>query len=119
MAKIKGQGGGGAPWPVTRRAQAHYLGYQSLIRLFLHALGNEVKLFCSPSATETVDGEWEMVAQFGRCLVIVKAVFGVALAPGTASTATVMIGGPPPSKNMVREGAIHRVISTSLVGNGG
>jgi hypothetical protein len=51
--------------------------------------------------------------------VIVKAVFGVALAPGTASAATVMIGGPPPSKNMVREGAIHRVISTSLVGNGG
>jgi hypothetical protein len=45
-------------------------------------LGNEVQPFCSASAMKTVDGERATVAWFGRCLVMVRVVSDIALAPG-------------------------------------
>jgi hypothetical protein len=90
---------GNPPWPSARGAEARYLGHQNLIHFFLHDLGNEVKLFCSPSVAAMVHERLAMAARFGRWLVAVMVATGEALAPGMAPAVTVMTGGPPPSNN--------------------
>jgi hypothetical protein len=54
-----------------------------------------------------------MAARFGRHLAMVKVV------SGEASAAAVTTVGSPPSNNLAREGSVHQVIGTSLVGTGG
>jgi hypothetical protein len=100
-------------------ALAHYLGHQNLMRLFLRGLGNEVKPFCSPSATETVDGEQTTAARFRRRFAMMKATFCEAPASRMAPAATVATGGPPPSSNSTQEALVGQVDSASLPCNGG
>jgi hypothetical protein len=99
-------------------ALARYLGHQNLLRLFLRGLGNEVKLFCSPSAMETVNGEWATTVQFGRRLVTMKAASGKTSALGMALEVAVTTGGPPPSNNLTQEALVRWVDDASLLGNG-
>jgi hypothetical protein len=103
--------------PATRRAPAYYLEHQSLIHFFLRALGNEVKPFCSPSATEMVDGEPVTAALFDRCLATVKAVIGEALGLGTGLAVAVTTGGPP-SGELAQEAPVCRHDGGGWLGNG-
>jgi hypothetical protein len=54
-----------------------------------------------------------MAVRFGRHLAMVKVVSGEALAVAVTTV------GSPPSNNLAREGSVHQVIGTSLVGTGG
>jgi hypothetical protein len=49
---------------------------------------------------------------------MVKVASGEAPTSGMAPTATMPTDGPSPSNNLAREGSVHRVIGTSLDGNG-
>jgi hypothetical protein len=91
----RNRGRGNPPWPTPRGAQARCLGHQNLICFFLHDLGNEVKPFCSPSATATVHERLATTTWFGRWLVMVKVFSGEAPVPGMAPAVMLMMGGPP------------------------
>jgi hypothetical protein len=75
-------------------------------------------MFCSPLAMVMVNGEQVTAAQFSQPLAMVKVAFGEAPTPGMAPTAAMPTDGPSPSNNLAREGSVHRVIGTSLDGNG-
>jgi hypothetical protein len=78
-------------------AQARCLGHQRLIRLLLHGLGNEVKRFCSPTATETDGGRLMTVRWPGQTMVMVRATSGASPMIETLPTIAVGLGEALPS----------------------
>jgi hypothetical protein len=68
---------------------------------------------------ETDHGKLATERQLGRCLVMVRAVFGEASVSGTVPTTVLSMGSPPPSSSLMLGALIRQFNGVSLEGNGG
>jgi hypothetical protein len=98
---------------------AHGIAHQKSICFFLRDLDYERDLIYKFAAAKMIERRPVTRRQLGRSSMVARAASGSAPAPGTAPTAVVVAGSPPPGDRLSLEAPAQRLNGGGVVGNGG